>query len=375
MKILFTALFSLIYLFGNAQLDRLEYELFDNRKTILYKVDSSTIRCKNSFDKTILDDSIKFVVNVDTILFELKKITFHELVVNKDSLQHLYDRYAIDYNASWGEIYLNRCLREEDTKEANYQFKVLHAFEIALKSLFLKDKSDEFIWKSIQDDYKFIQDLISGKKDKAVLYERVKTYSDIFKYLNERAWLASYVGFTHIEPYLDRIKTYYIDELNNCFCPLDETHCNIAFLRNNSYYIAQIKDNRIPEAFVKNKDCLDADASYFWFPVRYLGQNHHPELLVATLKKLFNSPPIGHIDFKLSHIRRNKKNLLIFHKELCDAILHGSEPAIIHASHFPSKETLKALRKAKTKYRKNANLLKAVDYEIMHIKAIIKHNR
>lgn len=375
MKIIYVILIVIFYQTTSySQLEELKTELFINQQFITYKVDSTNVSCSlESIDKTLFKESRKPIVDVQTVLKLLKKITFESNEINLDSLKRIYLKFAHEYNQNWGQIYLNGCIRETNS-EAENQFKILTGFEQTLKSVSLRNSTPEEIWSTIINEHNFFKELIHNSSEITKTLERIETYSPEYKKLNSKAWYASSCGFTYLEPYINKVKEFYISELNQCKCPFEDGNCDISFIKQNTYYISLIKDERIAKAFIENKNCLSLDQNYFWFPVRYLEKNHNPELLKVTLRALFDSTHAGHIDYKLAHIFRNEENKKIFQDEINRGIELLLITAIENSMLYPNKQTLKSLKRAKKKSSKNSELREIIENQIKRVNYQMKHD-
>lgn len=145
------------------------------------------------------------------------------------------------------------------------------------------------------------------------MFNEAVTYSEIYKKLNRQQWYGSHFGFSYLDPYVDQIKEFFIDELGKCNCKTqNEEACNLAFLKQHQQYIAQIDDVRVPALFVEKKKCIIDDPGYIWLVVTYLEKNYAPDLLKITLRILFDAEPSGHVDFKILKILGNEENLAIY---------------------------------------------------------------
>lgn len=375
MKIIYVILIVIFYQTTSySQLEELKTELFINQQFITYKVDSTNVSCSlESIDKTLFKESRKPIVDVQTVLKLLKKITFESNEINLDSLKRIYLKFAHEYYQNWGQIYLNGCIRETNS-EAENQFKILTGFEQTLKSVSLRNSTPEEIWSTIINEHNFFKELIHNSSEITKTLERIETYSPEYKKLNSKAWYASSCGFTYLEPYINKVQEFYISELNQCKCPFEDGNCDISFIKQNTYYISLIKDERIAKAFIENKNCLSLDQNYFWFPVRYLEKNHNPELLKVTLRALFDSTHAGHIDYKLAHIFRNEENKKIFQDEINRGIELLLITAIENSMLYPNKQTLKSLKRAKKKSSKNSELREIIENQIKRVNYQMKHD-
>lgn len=376
MKIIRLILFAVsLPLLSNAQLDELKNELFANQKFTTYIVDSTDVRCSlKHMNKSIFKESEKVILDEEAVLKILKEITFEPYEVNQDSLHDIYLKFAYKYYQDWGEVYLNLCIPESDRKEAEKQFKILTGFEHALKSVSLKYSTAEEIWNKIKEEHQLFNELIYNSSEISTTLDEIETFSKEYKKLNSKAWYASSCGFTYHEPYINKVKEFYINELNQCKCPFEDEECDISFIKQNTHYIALIKDERVAKAFIENKDCLNLNPNYFWFPVRYLEKNHNPDLVRITLRVLFESEHAGHIDYKIAHIFRNKENREIFQEELSSGIELLQITAIENSWRHANKQTCKSLKRAKKKCLKNSDLRKLIEQQLKRVKFKMKHD-
>ena len=376
MKIIRLILFAVFLpLLSNAQLDELKNELFADQKFITYIVDSTDVRCSlKHMNKSIFKESEKVILDEEAVLKILKEITFEPYEVNKDSLHDIYLKFAYKYYQNWGEVYLNLCIPESDRIEAEKQFKILTGFEHALKSVSLKQSTSEEIWNKIKEEHQLFNELICNTSEIAKTLDKIETFSQEYKKLNSKGWYASSCGFTYLEPYINKVKEFYINELNQCKCPFENEECDISFIKKNTHYITLIKDYRIAETFIENKDCFSLDQNYFWFPIRYLEKNHNPELVRITLRALFESEHAGHIDYKIAYIFRNKENRGIFQNELSSGIELLQITAIENSLKYANKQTCKSLKRAKKKCLKNSELRKLIEQQLKRVKLKMIHD-
>lgn len=351
----------------------LTYELFENKRDTFFVIDTTTLKCDTKyFEKNIFQDTVKQLVNVQTVLKNLKEIAYLQTMVNADSLKKIYHRHANQYDEDWGPIYLNSCLDQKTQAVAGEQFKVLKAFEECLKSLSLKEKNSVKIWNRFKLDHQqYYEYAFESNYDLEVL----ESYSDVYRKLNRKAWYACQLEFRYIDPYLTDIKDSLIHELKKYDCPIDIDLKDLNFLQQVMHYVYKINDNRIPEVFIKNQKCLASHPAYFWFPVRYLEQNYHRELLEVTLKELFKEDAEYHIDYKIAHISRNSKNRIGLEHEINQAILAGSKPAIYYSRNYQSKEILKSLKIARREFIKNQNLMELIESSIDQVENRINNSK
>ncbi len=336
--------------------------MFENKKDTIVKIDTTTLQCQSSyFDYSILADTLKHLVNVKAIIGNLKEITFLQTEINVDSLKNIYHKYARQYDEDWGKIYSNYCLDRYIQEEAINQFKVMTAFEHALKSLSIKDEDSEFLWNEFNAQFMQYLDLSNPARHNQV---ELEAFSEVYLKLNSSAWYAYQIGYSYIDPYIVKIKEYLINDLEKYTCPISFDYDSIRYAQRLMYHLSKIEDERIAQMFISNQECLSENASYFWFPVRYLEHNHHQELLHITLWKLLKEDPEYHIDYKISHLHRNLENRKYLIEQIHLAILEGSEAAMMFAIKISSKEILKTLKKAKLKHRNNDRLKEVIDSTI-----------
>lgn len=344
-----------------AQFETLKFELFENRQKVILKVDTSNIYNSESFDFTLLEDSIKYIVDSKRVKKLLDSIALHSPLSLLDDLHKIYLDQFDNYYSDWGVLFKKG--RYSNITYNDYgQHMLQYDFENTLKAISLKEVSTDSVWSVIQTDYRRLMSSFGGP------YKYVDSVFFYSKKMKELYRNASFFGFDYVNPFVPKLKNHYIKELAKCSCPNQDPNCDYNMLIYLREMFTKIQDDEIVAALLKKKDCLIESPALMWHAVLYLNNHHDPELLSVTLHELFKKDSWNY-HLYLDYTYSNTANRKIFHEILSKYIIHGNTLALYDTYKFPSWRTLNALRLLhwKTKLQgKHIRYLKQEIYSVQY---------
>ena len=343
-----------------AQFETLKFELFENQQKVILKVDTSNIYNKESFDFTLLEDSIKYIVDSKRVKKILDSIAFHSPLNLLDDLHKIYLDQFDNYYNDWGVLFKKG--RYSNIAYNDYgQHMLQYDFENTLKAISLREVSADSVWSVIQTDYKRLRSSFGGS------YKYVDSVFFYSKKMKELYRNAFFLGFDYVNPFVPKLKNHYIKELAKCSCPNQDSNCDYNMLFYLKEMFTKIQDDEIVVALLNKKHCLVESPALMWHAALYLNNHHDPELLSVTLHELFKKDDWNY-HLYLDYIYSNMANQKIFHEILSKYIIQGNTLALYDTYKYPSWRTLNALRLLHWKTKLQGKHIRYLKQKIKSIK-------